>query len=223
MSEQAPLPLSPTPRSTVNRYPHRAADHRQVLYNVLDSGLICHVGFIAENTPVVMPSVYGRDGDTLYFHASRAARSARIFAEGAPICVTVTHLDGIVYARDVAHNSVNYRSAMIYGTGRALVEEADKLTGLHVMAGHMAPGAWDYGNRPDSRDLLRVAVMCLDLSEASVKIRNEPPSNHGKEPDLQKWAGVLPVQTRFGVPQPQGDVPPDLAVPDHIAQRRMTP
>lgn len=221
MSNASTKPLSPTARSTVNRYRERAATERQTLYDVLDAGLICHVGFISDGAPVLLPSVYGRENDTLYMHASRGARSARLFFEEVPICVAITQLDGIVYARSVYHNSVNYRSAIIHGTGRLLQDEDEKKKGLKVMAENLAPGAWDYGNEPDSRELARVAVMSVDLSEASVKIRNAPPSDHGKAVDLDKWAGILPVHTSFGEPQPEDQVPQDLEAPEHIINRKM--
>lgn len=214
-------PLSPTARSTVRRYNDRAASSREALYDVLDAGLVCHLGFIADGGPVVLPSVYGREGNTLYMHASGAARSAGIFAEGGPVCVTVTHLDAIVYARSVYHNSVNYRSAVVQGTGHLLRNEDDKRHGMWVLAEHLAPGAWNYGHAPDRKELARVAVMTLDLTEASVKVRNAPPNDHGDDIDLNTWAGLLPVHTHFGVPQPEARVPEGLPVPDHIHDRQM--
>ncbi|WP_031161182.1 pyridoxamine 5'-phosphate oxidase family protein [Streptosporangium roseum] len=213
--------LSPTARSTVRRYHERAATDRQALYDVLDAGLVCHLGFVADGGPVVLPSVYGREGDTLYLHASAGARSARVLGAGAPICVTVTHLDAIVYARSVYHNSVNYRSAVVHGTGRLLREEEEKRHGMRVVAEHLAPGAWDYGHGPDRKVLARVAVMTLDLAEASVKIRDAPPNDHGDQVDPDRWAGLLPVRTSFGIPQPEARVPDGLPVPEHIRSRRM--
>jgi uncharacterized protein len=213
--------LSPTPRSTVHRYHERAATERQALYDVLDAGLVCHVGFVAEDGPVVLPSVYGRDGEMLYIHASSGARLARMFTEGAPVCVAVTHLDAIVYARSVYHNSVNYRSAVVHGTGRLLRGEAEKRHGVRIMAEHAAPGAWDYGSPPDRKELARVAVMTIDLAEASVKIRDAPPSDHGDDSGQARWAGLLPVHMSFGTPQPDALVPEGMPVPEHIRERRM--
>jgi uncharacterized protein len=221
MSSSSNGPLSPTARSTVGRYNNRAAQDRQALYDVLDAGLVCHVGFNTDDGPIVLPSVYGREGDTLYMHASSGARSARIFAEGAPVCVTVTHLDAIVYARSVYHNSVNYRSAVVHGTGRLLRDEHEKRHGMRVLAEHLAPGAWSYGPEPDRKELARTAVMTVDLTEASVKARNAPPNDHADEIDLDKWAGLLPVHMHFGSPQPEARVPDGLPVPEHIRNRTM--
>jgi uncharacterized protein len=221
MGSVSDAPLSPTERSTVQRYNNRAATDRQALYDVLDAGLICHVGFIADGAPVVLPSVYGREGDVVFLHASSGARSARVFAGGAPVCVTVTHLDAIVYARAVYHNSVNYRSAVIHGTGRILRDEDEKRRGVRAVAEHLAPGAWDYGHQPDRKELARVAVMAVDLAESSVKIRDEPPNDHGPEVDLNKWAGLLPVVTHLGRPQPEARVPGWLPAPEHIRNRTM--
>lgn len=221
MSSASNTPLSPTARSTVRRYNNRAATERQALYDVLDAGLICHVGFVADGGPVVLPSVYGREGNVLFLHASSGARSARIFAAGAPICVTVTHLDAIVYARSVYHNSVNYRSAVIHGTSRLLRDEDEKRHGMRVLAEHLAPGAWSYGNEPDRKELTRVAVMALDLTESSVKVRDEPPNDHGSGVDLGKWAGLLPVRMHFGTPRPEARVPDGMPAPEHIRNRTM--
>jgi nitroimidazol reductase NimA-like FMN-containing flavoprotein (pyridoxamine 5'-phosphate oxidase superfamily) len=220
MNSASEVPLSPTARSTVRRYHDRAATERQALYDVLDTGLICHVGFVADGGPVVLPSVYGREGDTLFLHASTGARSARVFASGAPVCVTVTHLDAIVYARAVYHNSVNYRSAVIHGTGRFLTDEDEKRHGMRVLAEHLAPGAWSYGRAPDRKELARVAVMAVDLTESSVKTRAAPPSDHG-EVDPDSWAGLLPVHTYFGTPEPEAHVPAGMAPPRHIRDRRV--
>ena len=219
MSGDDGTPLSPTERSTVRRYHHRAATARRQLYEVLDAGLVCHVGFVADGAPVVLPSVYGREGDVLYLHASTGARSARVFGDAQPICVTVTHLDAVVYARSVHHNSVNYRSAVVHGTGRLLRDDDEKRHGLRALTEHVAPGAWDYAHRPDRRELARVAVMAVDLAEASVKVRDTGPVDHGDHVDLGKWAGLLPVRVGFGVPLPDERVPDGSPVPDHVRSR----
>lgn len=211
--------LSRTPRSTVRRARHRARTDRAALHAVLDAGLVCHLGLVLDGAPVVLPTGYGRDGDTLYLHGSTGARSLRAAVSGAPLCVTVTLLDGIVYARSVFHHSVNYRSAVIHGTAQALTGGA-KTHGLRVITEHLAPGSWEHARRPDRRELAATAVLALDLDEASVKVRTGPPVDDESDlPAARAWAGVLPLRTEWGPPQPCAQLPGGMAVPPHVARR----
>ncbi|EST33749.1 pyridoxamine 5'-phosphate oxidase family protein [Streptomyces roseochromogenus] len=214
-------PLSPTERSTVLRHSERARADRQALYDVLDAGLVCHLGFVVDGCPVVLPTLYGREGDTLYMHASSGARSSRLFAEGADVCVTVTHVDGVVYGRSVFHHSVNYRSAVVHGRARTMPSEDAKRHGMKVLAEHVAPGAWDYARRPDAKELAAVAVTALDLTESSVKVRTGPPRDRDDEVTPDMWAGVLPVSLGVGAPWPDPRVPEGVAVPEHVRARRL--
>src|ERR1700742_1084640 len=137
-------PLSPTPRTTVNRLRERAATDRAALDDVLDSALICHLGVLHDGAPIVLPTGYGRDGDTLYLHGSSGAKSLR----PGPVCVTVTIVDGIVYARSVFHHSMNYRSAVVLGTTRLVDDPEEKTRALEVVTEHLAPGSWDHARLP---------------------------------------------------------------------------
>ncbi|OLF18728.1 pyridoxamine 5'-phosphate oxidase family protein [Actinophytocola xanthii] len=212
-------PLSPTERSTVRRGKTRSTSDRAALHAVLDAGLICHLGFVAEHgAPVVVPTGYGRDGDTLYVHGSTGAASLRA-ADGGEVCVTVTLLDGIVYSRAVFHCSVNYRSAVLHGRGATLTDRDEKLAALRVITDHLAPGTWGYAREPSRRELAATAVLALDLTEAAVKIRTGPP---GEEPaDLTRptWAGVLPLHRSWGSPVPCPELRPGTAVPSHVETR----
>jgi uncharacterized protein len=213
------MTLSPTSRSTVRRQADRARSDRAELYAVLDEALICHLGVVLDGAPRVLPTSYGRDGDTLYLHGSSGAASLRAGA-GAPVCVTVTLLDGVVYARSVFHHSANYRSAMVHGPARPVRDEAERLRGLRAIVEHLAPGSWDHARRPTRKELAATAVLALGLAEASVKVRTGPPVDD--EPDVLaggRWAGVLPVRTGFGPPEPCALLPPGTTIPRHVAAR----
>jgi len=215
-------PLSPTPRSTVGRMRERAALDREALYRVLDAGLVCHLGLVVDGAPVVLPTLYGRDGDAVYLHGSTGARALRLAATGVPVCLTVTHVDGIVYARSAFHHSMNYRSAVVHGVARAITGD-EALHGLGVITDHVAPGSWQHARRPTPKELAATAVLVLPLAEASVKVRAEGP--HDDEDDVTAglaWAGVLPLVQHWGTPEPATDLSPGTPVPDHVRTRRPT-
>src|SRR5262249_23732349 len=151
--------LSPTPRSTIQRNKVRAATDRADLHSILDSALVCHLGVVVDGAPLVLPTGFGRDGNALYLHGSSRALSWRTAAT-ADICVTVTHLDGVVYARSVFHFSVNYRSAVIHGQARVLADD-EKLHALHVLTEHLAPGSWDHARQPNKKELAQTTALAL--------------------------------------------------------------
>jgi nitroimidazol reductase NimA-like FMN-containing flavoprotein (pyridoxamine 5'-phosphate oxidase superfamily) len=220
-------PLSPTPRSTVRRGARRARTDRADLYAVLDAGLIGHLGVVLDGAPVVLPTGYGRSGDTLYLHGSTGAASLRGSA-GAPVCFTVTHLDGIVYARSAFHHSVNYRSAVVHGTARLVTDDDERLLGLEALTEHLAPGSWRATRLPDRKELAATAVLALDLAEAGVKVRTGAPGDD--ERDLRPaegaqpvWAGVLPLRTVPGEPEPCPLLPAGVPVPARVRERRFSP
>ncbi|GGO65638.1 pyridoxamine 5'-phosphate oxidase family protein [Nonomuraea cavernae] len=210
--------LSTTPRTRLGREKQRAGTDRQDLYDVLDTGLFCHLGVVVDGCPMVVPTGYGRAGDTLYLHGSTGARSLRA-AAGAEVCVTVTHVDGIVLARSVFHHSVNYRSAIIYGRPEPLTGEEERLEGLRALTEQLAPGQWDYARRPSPKELAATAVLALSLEEASVKIRRGPPQDDEADYELPVWAGVLPLRTAWGAPVPDPVLPEGIDVPVHISGR----
>ena len=191
--------LSSTLRSTVRRGKDRARTEHADLIAVLDAGLICHLGFVVDGAPVVIPTGYGHDGTTLYLHGSTGARSLRTAADGAEVCVNVTLLDGIIYGRSVFHHSVNYRSAVIHGRAVALTDREDKLRGLRIITEHLAPGSWDYAREPNDKELAKTAVIAVDLGEAAVKIRSGPPNDDESDVEADAvWAGVLTIRREFG-------------------------
>ncbi|MCO1654274.1 pyridoxamine 5'-phosphate oxidase family protein [Pseudonocardia humida] len=219
MSTTTPT-LSSTPRSTPTRLRERARSDRADLHAVLDAGLVCHVGLVRDGAPVVLPTGYGRVDDVLYLHGSTGAGWLRML-DGAPVCVTVTHLDGIVYARSTFHHSMNYRSAVVHGTARVVRDPDEVLRALEAVTEQLAPGSWTHARRPDRRELAATGVFAVDLAEAAVKVRSGPPGDD--EEDIAqggRWAGVLPVRTTFGDPIPDPTLPAGAPVPDHVRARR---
>ncbi len=217
-------PLSPTGRSTVRRNAVRARTDRADLYAVLDAGLVGHLGMTLDSGPLVLPTGYGRDGETLYLHGSSGAATLRAAGAGVPVCFTVTHVDGIVYSRSAFHHSMNHRSAVIQGTARLVTDPDERWHGLGVLTEHLAPGSWTASRQPDRRELAATAVLALDLAEASVKIRTGPPGEDerdlvtppGEEP---VWAGVLPLVTSWGAPEACPLLPADVHPPARVTER----
>jgi nitroimidazol reductase NimA-like FMN-containing flavoprotein (pyridoxamine 5'-phosphate oxidase superfamily) len=218
------LTLSPTPRSTLHRHRERARQDRAELYALLDSVLVCHLGLVLDGAPVVLPTDYGRHGDTLYLHGSTGAASLLAASGGAPVCVTVTRLDGVVYARSAFHHSLNYASAVIHGTARKVTDSGELRHGLQTLVEHLAPGSWGHSRQPTRKELAAVMVLALSLKEVSVKIRSGPPVDD--ESDVaaeQAWAGVLPLTTGWSTPIPCPLLPTHIHPPDHIAHRPPLP
>ena len=212
-------PLSSTPRTTLRRHRERGQTDRAALYEVLDAGLICHLGVVSsDGTPVVLPTAYGRDGDTLYLHGS-SANGAFWAADGQRVCVTVTHLDGLVAARSVFNHSVNYRSAVIFGTATIVKDEDERTDGLRLITDHLIPGRWAAARQPTTKEMAATAVLSLPLAEASVKIRAAGPADEPEDYDLDVWAGVLPVSVTFGAPEPDPKLRPEIPLPAHIHDR----
>lgn len=214
-------PLSSTRRSTPNRTKHRTLTDRTALYEVLDAGVICHLGVVLDGSPLVLPTGYGRDGDTLYLHGSTGARSMRAAATGVDVCVTVTHVDGIVYARSLLHHSMNYRSAVVHGTAVPVTDRAAKLHGLRAVTEHLAPGSWENAREVNAKELASTSVLALPLTEASVKVRATGPNDEPEDVEANAvWAGVLPLTQAYGEPITSPDLPADVAVPAYVRERR---
>ncbi|HET9896994.1 MAG TPA: pyridoxamine 5'-phosphate oxidase family protein [Streptosporangiaceae bacterium] len=215
--------LSATERTTLHRLRERGATDRSALYAVLDAGLICHLGVIIDGSPVVLPTGYGRIGDILYLHGSSGNRSLRS-GQDQDICVTVTLLDGLVCARSVFHNSMNYRSAVIFGPARLVTDSGERLASLRAISAHLIPGSWENSRRPSPKELAATSVIALPLDEASVKIRTGGPSDEDEDYELDYWAGVLPITQTIGVAEPDPLLRPGIPVPRHIAdlERQLT-
>jgi len=214
----SPPDLSRTPRTVLNRHRERGRTDRDDLYAVLDAGLICHLGVIDDGVPRVLPTGYGRLGDILYLHGS-SANATFMAGAGQEVCVTVTHLDGLVCARSVFSHSMNYRSAMIFGVARLVTDSAERLLALRTITEQLAPGQWSYARQPSKKELAATSVLALPLTEASVKIRAAGPSDEPEDHVMDVWAGVVPVTTVFCEPEPDAALRPGIAVPPHILER----
>jgi uncharacterized protein len=211
--------LSSTSRTALHRHRERGRADRDDLYAVLDAGLICHLGVIADGVPRVLPTGYGRLGDTLYLHGS-SANATFMAGGGHEVCVTVTHLDGLVCARSVFTHSMNYRSAMIFGVARLVTDADEQMEVLRVITEHLAPGQWSYARQPTRKELAATSALALPLTEASVKIRAGGPSDEPEDCVTDIWAGVVPVTMRFGEPEPDAALRPGIATPEHIKRNR---
>ncbi|MGW0878133.1 pyridoxamine 5'-phosphate oxidase family protein [Streptomyces sp. NPDC002671] len=219
-SQPLPAQLPQTDRTRHRRLREQGSLERAELEAILDAGFVCHLGVVIDGRPVVVPTVYGRDERWLYLHGSVASRS---LAGDVPVCVTVTHVDGLVLARSVFEHGVNYRSAMIHGDARKVTDPSEKLEGLRRLTEHSAPGQWSYARSPSRKELAATTLLALSLEEASVKIRTGAPDDgDGPDASLGLWAGVLPLTAVWGTPVPDPALPPETAVPAHIARRAGT-
>ncbi|MEU9608628.1 pyridoxamine 5'-phosphate oxidase family protein [Streptomyces sp. NPDC048057] len=212
-------PLSSHDRTRHRRLRDQGRTDRAALDDVLAAGFVCHLGVVVDGHPMVVPTVYGTDGTWLYLHGSVASRSL-LAAPDAPVCVTVTHVDGLVLARSVFEHGVNYRSAVVYGRPRLVTDPEEKLTGLRLLTEQSAPGQWGYARRPSRKELAATALLALSLEEASVKVRTGPPDDgDGPDAELPVWAGTLPLVTTFGALVPDPGLRPGLTPPPHLADR----
>jgi len=208
--------FTPTERTQVHRLPKRGVYDREVVYRILDEGLVCHVGFIADGKPVVIPTGYGRKGETLYIHGSNASRMFRTLGKGAEICVTVTLIDGMVLARSAFHHSMNYRSVVIFGKATVLESLDSKREALGVFVEHVMKGRWDDVRQPTESELKATTVLAIPLEEISAKVRTGPPIDDEEDYALNVWAGVLPFEPTPGAPIADDRLPKEIAVPQYM-------
>lgn len=205
-----------TARTRIKRLPQRGSYERETVYKILDEGLVCHVGFVVEGSPVVIPTGYGRAGDALYVHGSAASRMLRTLAGGVPVCVTVTLLDGLVLARSAFHHSMNYRSVVVYGTASVIEDEAEKIEALRAITEHIVPGRWAEVRAPDDAELRKTLVLRLPLDEASAKVRTGPPIDDEPDYELPVWAGELPLRLTACKPVADPRLPSGLEPPANV-------
>ena len=217
LSAASEAPLSATSRTTLRRHKERGRTSRGDLYAVLDAGLICHLGVVINGSPRVLPTTYARSGDTLYLHGS-SANAGFLAADGTEVCVTVTHLDGLVLARSVFSHSVNYRSAIVIGTATLLRSDDERLAALRAIVEHLVPGQWAAARQPTAKEMAATAVLALPLAEASVKVREGGPADDTDDMALDVWAGVLPAAVTFGPPEPDPALRSDIRLPSHISR-----
>jgi uncharacterized protein len=205
-------------RIEVRRHPERGVYDRAAIDAILDEALICHVGFVHEEQPFVIPTIHARDGDTLYLHGSPASRMLRELGDGVDVCVTVTLLDGLVLARSVYNHSMNYRSAVVLGRARLLESGQEKLAALEVIVEHIVSGRWADARQPTEKELAGTLVLALPLDEASAKTRSGPPKDFEADLGLPVWAGVIPLGLQSGPPAEDPNLPPGTPLPAYLAR-----
>ena len=181
-----------TDRNKVKRVPQRGHYDKETLYKILDAGFLCHAGFVVGGQPFVIPTIYGRKDNRLFFHGATTSRMLVNLKEGIPICVTVTHLDALVLARSAFHHSMNYRSAVVFGKAHE-VPETEKEEALFVVSENIMKGRWDEVRTPNAKELKATTVLAIDIEQASSKIRTGPPKDEPEDYELDVWAGVLPI------------------------------
>lgn len=208
--------FEPTARTQVRRLGKRGVYDWDVIYKILAEGFFCHVGFVADGQPYVIPTGYGREGDTLYLHGSAASRMLKSMEAGVPVCVTVTLLDGLVLARSAFHHSMNYRSVVILGRARAVEEREEKLRALRAFSEQVVPGRWDEVRQPTAEELKATLVLALPLAEASAKVRSGAPMDDEEDYTLPVWAGVLPVTLTPGEPVADPRLAPGIECPAYV-------
>ena len=206
----------PTARTRVVREPHRGVYDREAAYRILDEGFLCHIGFAVDGQPFVIPTSYGRNGDSLYIHGSAASRMLRRMKDGVAVCITVTLLDGLVLARSVFNHSMNYRSVVILGKGTLVEDAGEKLAALRVLSEHILPGRWDDSRQPNERELKATSVLRVPIEEFSAKVRTGPPIDDEEDYSFPTWAGVVPLEIKVGAPIPDTQLDPARQFPEYV-------
>ncbi|GAA3397946.1 pyridoxamine 5'-phosphate oxidase family protein [Streptomyces roseoviridis] len=221
-TEAARPSYEPTERTVPTRSRERASYDRELVHSILDEGYVCHLGFVRDGAPVVLPTLYGRVGERLYVHGSTGSRPLRAAgrgedAPGLPVCLTVTHVDGLVLARSAFHHSLNYRSVVVHGTARPVTDPEELRTALDALVDHVVPGRSADSRPGNAKEIAATAVLRLDLTEVSAKVRTGGPNDDPEDAGLPHWTGVIPVRRAYGAPVPAADLAPSIPLPDYLA------
>lgn len=209
--------LTPTDRTQVRRLRERGRYERDTIHAILDEGMVCHVGFAVDGQPWVIPTAYVRIGDALYVHGANANHALKAVADGAPACVTVTLMDGLVLARSTFHHSINYRSVVLFGHGERVDDPDEKAAVLDALVEHLVPGRTAEARAANSSELKQTLVIRLPIDEASAKVRTGDPVDDAEDMDLSVWAGVIPLTVHAGLPIAAADLTPGIAVPNYAS------
>ena len=211
-----PETFSPTEHTRVVREPHRGSFDRDTIYKILDEGFVCHVGFTVDEQPYVIPTMFARVGDAIYFHGSAASRMLRGVSGGLAVCVTVTLIDGLVLARSVFNHSMNYRSVVALGKATLVGEAEEKLAALRAFTEKILPRRWDDARQPNEKELKATSILRLPLSEVSAKMRTGDVQDNEEDYALPVWAGVLPIRLAASAPIRDGRCDTGLAIPASV-------
>jgi uncharacterized protein len=211
-------PHTPTPRTRLVREPERAVYDREAAYRILDEGFLCHVGFVVEGQPFVIPTSYGRKDDSLYIHGSAASRMLRQMKESVPVCITVTLLDGLVLARSIFNHSMNYRSVVVLGKAVLVDNPAEKIEALRLLSEHIIPGRWADSRQPNEKELKATSVLRVPIDEFSAKVRKGPAVDDEADYSFPTWAGVVPLEMKAGQPIADARLMEGQTVPEYARQ-----
>ena len=211
---------APTDRTQVKRLPERGRYDRETIDAILDEALICHLAWIQDGSPRIIPTIHARDGDTLYVHGSQASRTLRAARDGAEVCVEVTLLDALVLARSAFHSSMNYRCAIVYGRAREISDRDEKWHAQKVLVDHVVHGRSEHVRMPNERELKQTMILAISLDEASAKVRTGPSKEDEEDYDLPIWAGVLPLRFETGEPEPDPRLRGGLTPPENVTDYR---
>lgn len=214
-----PTAYAPTDRTVPTRSPDRASYDRDLVHSILDEGYVCHLGFVRDGAPVVLPTLYGRVGERLYVHGSTGSRPLRMTGKadpGLPVCLTVTHVDALILARSAFHHSINYRSVVVHGIAYDVTDPEEKRLALDALVDHVVPGRAQDSRPANKKELAATAVIRLDLDEVSAKLRTGGVNDEPEDLALPHWAGVLPLHKGYGTPVADGDLAPGTEVPDYL-------
>jgi nitroimidazol reductase NimA-like FMN-containing flavoprotein (pyridoxamine 5'-phosphate oxidase superfamily) len=202
--------IAPTELTRVRRHPERGVYDRSQIDAILDEALFCHVAWVSDGRPRVIPTIHVRVGDTLYVHGSQASRTLRALRDGSEVCIAVTLLDGLVLARSVFNHSMNYRSVVLYGRAREVTDPDEKWNAQSALVEHVVRGRTAEARMPNDRELRQTAILALPLDEVSAKVRSGPPKDDEEDLDLPVWAGILPFHTVVGEPLDSPDLAPGI-------------
>ena len=209
--------LAVTPRTKLKRLPDRGSFDRAVVNAVLDEGFVCHVSFVFQGKACLIPTVYARAGDWLVLHGATSNRALRALrTPGNDACISVTHVDALVMARSAFHHSVNYRSVILYGQAEEVTEAADKMAALEALIEHVAAGRWKEIRQPNREELLRTLVLRVPIAEGSAKVRAHGPIDDAEDMALDVWAGLVPIETRYGPPLRDSQLAAEIALPKYL-------
>ncbi len=207
-------------RTTVRRHAERGVYERETIHRILDEGLVCHVGFVRDDQPFVIPTLYARIGETLYFHGAVGNQMLGSLSTGFPVCITVTLLDGLVMARSHFSHSANYRSVVILGQAREVTDPAEKLASFEALVEHVARGRWQDARQPTEAEMKATRVLSVSIEEASAKVRSGPPKDDAGDLGLPVWAGVIPLALAAGEPISAEGLPPNVELPPYARRYR---
>jgi nitroimidazol reductase NimA-like FMN-containing flavoprotein (pyridoxamine 5'-phosphate oxidase superfamily) len=215
-----PAAYTPTERTVPTRSAQKASYDKELVHAILDEGYVCHLGFVRNGAPVVLPTLYGRVGETLYVHGSTGSRPLRMAGHadpGLPVCLTVTHVDGLVLARSAFHHSINYRSVVVHGLAYDVTDPEEKRAALDALVDHVVPGRAADSRPANKKELAATAVIRLDLNEVSAKTRTGGVNEEPEDLTLPHWAGVVPLRKGYDTPIPEADLLPGTELPDYLA------